>query len=121
MKYFIALDDCVESVCNGQDRRVFELLTDQLLDCLLGHDIDVCSGLVKQDDSVVAEDGADDTDELALADTEVFAFFLDLELKTLSFLLFLFLILLFCLFGLDVVAFFILFFLLFILRFFAFC
>ena len=119
MKYLITLDDSVESVCNGQDRRVFELLTDQLLDCLLGHDIDVCSGLVEQDDSVVAEDGADDADELALADTEVLALFLDLELKTLSFLfllLILILILLFSLLGLNFVAIF----LLFILRFFAF-
>ena len=80
MEHFITLNDSVESVCNGQDRCASKLLTDQLLDCLLGHDIDVCSGLVEQDDSIVAEDGADDADELALADTEVFAFFLDLEL-----------------------------------------
>ena len=86
MKHLITLNDGVESVCNGQNSRVCELLTDQLLDGLLGHNINVCGGLVEQDDSVVAEDGADDTDELALADTEVFAFFLDLELQTLSFL-----------------------------------
>ena len=49
MKDLITLDDSVESVCNGQDRRVFELLTDQLLDCLLGYDIDVCSGLVEHE------------------------------------------------------------------------
>lgn len=120
MEHFIALNDSVESVCNGQDRCASKLLTDQLLDRLLGHDIDVCGGLVKQDDFVVAEDGADDADELALSDTEVLALFLDLELETLSFFILLFLILilffLFSLFRLGLVAIF-----LFILRFFAFC
>ena len=116
----VALDDRVESVGNGQDRRVFELLTDQLLDRLLSHDIDVCGGLVEEHNSVVAEDGTDNADELALADTEVLAFFLNLELQALSFLFFLILLLLFCLLGFDLVSIFLLLFLGFLVGFLAF-
>ena len=83
---FVAPDYSVESVGYAQDSRAVEFFIYELLDCLLGHHVDVGSGFIEDDNLVAAKDCSDDTDELALTDTKVLAFFLDFEFEALAFL-----------------------------------
>ena len=61
------------------DRAVSELLLNELLDPLLGDDVDVGGGFVQDNDLVLAEDGPADANELPLARAQVSAAFRDLE------------------------------------------
>ena len=67
----VALDNRVEPMSNSNDRTLSELLLDQRLDFLLSHDVNVCSGLIKHDDLVLAQDGAANADELPLSNAQI--------------------------------------------------
>ena len=61
---------------------------------MLGDNINVSGCFVEDDNFIAAEDGSDDADELALADTEVLALLLHLEFEALALLFLLLLCLL---------------------------
>ena len=84
---FVAADDGVESVSNAENSCTQELLVDQLLNGLLGHDVDVGCGFIQDDNLVAPENGSDYTNELPLANTQILSLVLDLELQTLSILI----------------------------------
>lgn len=44
---FVTLDDGVDTMSDGDDCTAYKLLLDHLLNFLFGHDINVCSGFVK--------------------------------------------------------------------------
>ena len=70
-KYLVTLDDGVKSVSNCQDCGTIEFFRNKLLDCLLSHYIDICSGFIKDYDLVSSEDGSAYTNELSLPSTEI--------------------------------------------------
>ena len=78
-KDLITLYDGVQSVGDAHDCCTQELLVDELLDSLLGDDIDVCGGFVEDYDFIASEDSPDNADELAFTNTEVLALFLHFE------------------------------------------
>ena len=88
----IAVDDCVQSVRDGQDCRTTEFFTDQLLDRLLGDYVDIGGGFVKHNDLVVPQDSPDDANQLALTNAEVLSLLLDLEVEALAIVLILYLL-----------------------------
>ena len=73
---------------------ILELLSDELLNFLLSDNIDICSGLIQDDNFVTAKNGSHNTDELLLSDTKIVSLFLDLELETLVVIFILFLVVL---------------------------
>ena len=85
-QHFITLDDRVESVSDRDHSTFGELLLDQLLDLLFCHDIDVCSGLIKDHNSILSQDSPADTNELLLSRAQIGTCLADLEVNTLGFL-----------------------------------
>ena len=79
----VALDNRVEPMSNRNDRTLSELLLDQRLDFLLSHDVNVCSGLIKHDDLVLAKDGPADTNKLAFASAQIGPTFRNFEVDAL--------------------------------------
>ena len=92
VKDLVTLDDSVESMGNGHGSGVLELLSDHLLDLLLGNNINIGCGFIENHNLVSSEDGADNANELLLANAEVASLFLDLEVEALSIIFLLILI-----------------------------
>mmetsp|Transcript_4367 Transcript_4367/g.5426 ORF Transcript_4367/g.5426 Transcript_4367/m.5426 type:complete len:204 (-) Transcript_4367:2931-3542(-) len=65
-----------------EHRRALELLSNQLLDGLLCHHVDIGRRFVKHNQLIAPEDGPQNTNELALANRQVLALLLDLEFET---------------------------------------
>lgn len=86
----VTLDDRVQTMSYAKDCGSLELLTDQSLGGLLGHNVNVGSCFIEDDDFVAAEDSSDDADELTLTHAQVVALFLDFEVEALVLVLFLF-------------------------------
>lgn len=74
----IVIKDGVETMGDGDDGVILELLAEGSLDQLIGDDIARGGGLVEEEDLLVAKDGAGKAEELALADTEARAHLGDL-------------------------------------------
>ena len=83
-KNFVAFDDSVQAVSNCNHCAFGELLLNQLLNLLLGHDINICSGFVKHDDFVLTQDGSANADKLAFSSAQICATFTDLEVDALA-------------------------------------
>lgn len=66
----IVIKDGVETMGDGDDGVVLELLTEGSLDQLIGDDVARGGGLVEEEDLLVTKDGASKAEELALADTK---------------------------------------------------
>ena len=90
----ITLDDRVETMGDRQDSGTQELLSDESLDGLLGDNINVGGGLIKDHNLVVAKDGTNYANELTLAHTQVLTLRLNLEFEALAVLVLLVVILL---------------------------
>ena len=65
---------------DAKDSCIFELLVDELLDCLFSHDVDIRSSFVKNHDLISAQNGPNYTNELPFSQAEIIALLLDLEI-----------------------------------------
>ena len=81
-KNFVTLDDGVQSVSNCQDCGTIEFFRNKLLDCLLSHYIDICSGFVKDYDLVSSEDGSANAYKLSFSCREIGTTFSDFVVDT---------------------------------------
>lgn len=68
----VIVQDGVETMGNGENCRVGELLTDGLLDEGVGGDVNSSGGFVQDQDTSLAEKGTGKADQLALSDTAMF-------------------------------------------------
>lgn len=80
----VGVDDCVQSMSDGDDCAVLEGFVHCLVDDRFGPHVDVCSCLVDQHDSGGLQDGAGDADQLSLTGAQVLSIFCDFCLQALA-------------------------------------
>lgn len=62
-EYTITLYYCLKPVCHNNHCAIFEALLDKFLNDLFGLDIDICSGLVENDNFVFSKDRTADANQ----------------------------------------------------------
>jgi len=80
----VTVDNCIYPVRDGENCGVFEGLLYELLDLLLGYDVDICSGLIQNYNLVAAEHSPADANELLFAGTEAATPILKFEVDSFS-------------------------------------
>jgi len=80
-KHFITFDDCVQSMGDGDDCRVFKEFFQQGLDSFFGNDIDVRSSFIENYNLRFSHNGTTNANKLLLTCTEVATVFRDVHVQ----------------------------------------
>jgi len=83
----VGVDNRIQSVGNREDGGVLELVLDELHDLLLWDNVDVGSGLVKDDDLSLTQGSTADANKLLLTGGQVITTFFDFEVSQANFLI----------------------------------
>lgn len=78
---FVALNDGLESMSNGNHGTVLEALLDHFLDLILGDEVNVSSSFIEDDNFALLHDGSADANDSFLTRAEVATLLVDVETK----------------------------------------
>jgi hypothetical protein len=78
---FVALDDGVQSMSNGDDGGALKEGFQESLDSFFGYDVDVGSGLIKDDNLTLSQDGTTDANELLFSIAQIGTVFINFHIQ----------------------------------------